>query len=64
MEIDPKKIESLALENKEKLQEYQKLFMRLKVLNSQMEDIKEETNDLLETLDKMRVEDKNNNNNG
>lgn len=60
MELDPKKItEDLTAEQKLKVRDYQKLYMRLKVLKSQMADIQEETHDLIETLDKMRNKDKN-----
>jgi hypothetical protein len=45
----------------QKIKEYQQIHMRLRVLKMQMEDIKDETHDLLETLNNMRVEDKNNN---
>ena len=65
MEIDPKKItEELTQEQKLKVSEYQKVFMRLKILKSQMSEIQEETTDLIDTLEKMRNQDKNNENNG
>lgn len=65
MEIDPKKItEELTQEQKLKVSEYQKVFMRLKILKSQMSEIQEETADLIDTLEKMRNQDKNNENNG
>jgi len=60
MKIDPKKLmEDLTAEQKEQLIEYQKVFMRLKTLKTQMTDIQEETTDLLAMLGKMRVKDKN-----
>jgi septation ring formation regulator EzrA len=60
MELDPKKItEDLTAEQRLKVRDYQKLYMRLKVLKSQMADIQDETHDLIETLDKMRNKDKN-----
>jgi len=63
MEIDPKKItEDLTAEQKVQLRDYQKVFMRLKVLKSQMSDIQDETTDLLQTLDKMRIKNKDENN--
>jgi len=63
MEIDPKKItEDLTAEQKVQLRDYQKVFMRLKVLKSQMSDIQDETTDLLQTLDKMRTKNKDENN--
>ena len=60
MELDPKKItEDLTAEQRLKVRDYQKLYMRLKVVKSQMADIQDETHDLIETLDKMRNKDKN-----
>jgi hypothetical protein len=44
-----------------KIEEYKKIHMRLRLLKMQMEDIKEETHDLLETLNHMRVQDNKNN---
>lgn len=59
MEIDPKKItEDLTAEQKLQVRDYQKVYMRLKVLKSQMADIQDETHDLIETLDKMRNKNK------
>jgi hypothetical protein len=59
MEIDPKKItEDLTPEQQVQLRDYQKVFMRLKILKSQMSDIQDETSDLLQTLEKMRTKNK------
>lgn len=63
--MDPKKLtENLTTEQLKQVQEYQKLHMRLKVLKAQMAEIQEETHDLIETLDKMRIKDNKNKNNG
>lgn len=63
--MDPKKItENLTTEQLKQVQEYQKLHMRLKVLKAQMAEIQDETHDLIETLDKMRIKDNKNKNNG
>lgn len=60
MNIDPKKItEELTTEQKLQVRDYQKVYMRLKILKSQMADIQDETADLIETLEKMRNKDKN-----
>jgi|TARA_B110000977_G_C10730596_1_gene358881 hypothetical protein len=60
MEIDPKKItEELTVEQQLQVKDYQKVYMRLKILKAQMSDIQEETADLIETLGKMRNKDKN-----
>ena len=45
-----------------KIKEYQQIHMRLRILKMQMEDIKEETHDLLESLNGMRIQDNKNNN--
>jgi len=63
--MDPKKLtKNLTEEQLKKVQEYQKLHMRLKVLKAQMTEIQDETHDLIETLDKMRIKDNKNKNNG
>lgn len=63
--MDPKKLtENLTTEQLKQVQEYQKLHMRLKVLKAQMAEIQDETHDLIETLDKMRIKDNKNKNNG
>lgn len=60
MEIDPKKItEELTAEQKVQVRDYQKVYMRLKILKSQMAEIQDETTDLINTLEKMRNKDKN-----
>jgi hypothetical protein len=59
MEIDPKKItEGLTEEQREQVLDYQKVFSRLSILKNQMSDIQEETTDLLEVLEKMRIKNK------
>lgn len=55
-------IANLSDEQKARIKEYQQIHLRLRILKMQMEDIKDETHSLLETLDKIRVEDKNKNN--
>ena len=49
---------------KERVIEYQKIFGRLRVLKAQMSEIQDETTDLIETLEKMRIKDNKNNDNG
>lgn len=46
------------------IKDYQTIYNRLRILSAQMADMQEETNDLIETLDKMRLKENNNNNNG
>ena len=59
--MDPKKLtENLTTEQLKQVQEYQKLHMRLKILKAQMAEIQDETHDLIETLDKMRIKDNKN----
>lgn len=48
-------------EQQARIKEYRKIHTRLRLLKMQMEDIKDETHDLLETLNSMRVQDNNNN---
>jgi len=55
-------LNNLTAEQQQKVKEYQKIHMRLRLLKMQMEDIKDETHNLLETLNSMRVEDNKNNN--
>jgi len=43
----------------EQVLDYQKVYMRLKILKSQMAEIQDETADLIDTLEKMRNKDKN-----
>jgi|TARA_B110000503_G_scaffold42232_1_gene69245 hypothetical protein len=65
MNTDPKKLtENLSKEQLIKVQEYQKIHMRLRLLKSQMADIQDETHELIETLDKMRVKENKNKDNG
>jgi septation ring formation regulator EzrA len=65
MNTDPKKLtENLSKEQLDKVQEYQKIHMRLRLLKSQMADIQEETHDLIEELDKMREKENKNKDNG
>jgi len=54
-------LSNLTDEQRAKIEEYKKIHMRLRLLKMQMEDIKEETHDLLETLNHMRVQDNKNN---
>jgi hypothetical protein len=61
--LDPKKLlEDLSKDELIKVQEYQKIHMRLRLLKSQMAEIQDETHNLIETLDKMRSTENNNNN--
>ena len=41
----------------ENIKKYKAIHSRLKFLQSQMDEIQDETNDLIETLDKMRIKD-------
>lgn len=50
----------LSHEELERVQDYQRIHNRLRILRAQMDEIKEETHDLIETLDKLRLQDKNN----
>ena len=56
--------QNLTPEQLARVQEYQRLHTRLRVLKMQMNDIQEETHDLLETLNKMRIKDNKNESNG
>lgn len=51
---------NLSAEELKKVQEYQNIHNRLRILRSQMDEIKEETHDLIETLDKMRTKENKN----
>ena len=65
MNTDPKKLtENLSKEQLIKVQKYQEIHMRLRLLKSQMSDIKDETHDLIDELDKMRVKENKNKDNG
>lgn len=55
---------NLSPEQQARVHTYQKIHSRLKILRIQMDDIKDETQDLIETLEKLRIEDKNNIDNG
>ena len=66
MDLDTQPFEGEDLSNyteeqRARIKEYQQIHMRLRLLKMQMEDIKDETHDLLETLNNMRVQDNNNN---
>lgn len=56
--IDPNK-EAKTYTEKElnTIQEYQQIHTRLRILKAQMADIHDETNDLIETLDQMRLKE-------
>ena len=51
-------------EQVQQIREYQMIHSRLRVLKAQMAEIQDETNDLIETLDKMRLKENKENNNG
>lgn len=58
--FNPKDLtKNLSQEDLERIQDYQRIHTRLRILRSQMDEIKEETHDLIETLEKLRIEDKN-----
>jgi len=61
-DIEPKKeVKTYTEEQLQTIKDYQQIHARLRVLKSQMADIQDETNDLIETLDKMRLKEKNKN---
>lgn len=63
--LDPKKLlDNLSKDELIKVQEYQKIHMRLRLLKSQMAEIQDETHNLIETLDKMRSNENKNKDNG
>jgi len=63
--LDPKKlIEDLSKDELLKVQKYQEIHMRLRLLKSQMADIQDETHDLIDQLDKMRAKENKNKDNG
>lgn len=65
MEFDKEELlKNLSDLQRERVIEYQKIFGRLRVLKAQMSEIQDETNDLIETLEKMRIKDNKNNDNG
>lgn len=51
---------NLSPEELSQVKDYQKIHSRIRVLKAQMDEIKEETHDLIETLEKMRLKDKKN----
>lgn len=59
-----KDLESLTADQREKVKEYQMIHNRLRILKSQMAEIQEETHELIETLQKLRLKDNKNTNNG
>lgn len=59
-----KDLESLTADQREKVKEYQMIHNRLRILKSQMSEIQEETHELLETLQKLRLKDNKNTDNG
>ena len=59
--ISEESLNALTDEQREKVREYQHIHARLRILKMQMNEIQEETHDLLETLNNMRIQDKNNN---
>jgi|SaaInl5LU_22_DNA_1037371.scaffolds.fasta_scaffold175724_2 predicted nuclease with TOPRIM domain len=63
--IDPKQSDKLYTEEQlQQIKEYAKIHARLRVLKSQMAEIQDETEDLIETLDKMRLKENKENTNG
>lgn len=65
MEINKEELlKNLTNVQKERVEEYQKIFGRLRILKAQMSEIQDETTDLIETLEKMRIKDNKNNDNG
>lgn len=53
-------LSELTPEQRDQVREYQKIHNRLRVLKMQMTEIQEETHDLLEILEKLRLKEKNN----
>ena len=65
MNTDPKKLtENLSNEQLIKVQKYREIHKRLRLLKSQMSDMQDETHDLIDELDKMRVKENKNKDNG
>lgn len=63
--IDPNKQTKTYTEQElNTIQEYQQIHARLRILKAQMADIHDETNDLIETLDRMRLKENKQNTNG
>ena len=59
-----KNLEDLTDEQRATVRDYQKIHTRLRVLKAQMSEIQEETHELLETLEKIRLKDNKNQDNG
>lgn len=57
-------LSSLTEEQLAKVKEYQNLHNRLRILKAQMGEIHEETQEILETLEQLRLKDNKNTNNG
>ena len=57
-------LSSLTEEQLAKVKEYQNLHNRLRILKAQMSEIHEETQEILETLEQLRLKDNKNKNNG
>lgn len=57
-------LSSLTEEQLAKVKEYQNLHNRLRILKAQMSEIHEETQEILETLEQLRLKDNKNTNNG
>jgi len=54
----------LTQEQLEKIQDYQRIHARLRILRAQMDEIKDETHDLIETLEKLRIQENKQDSNG
>lgn len=59
-----KDLESLTADQRERVKEYQMIHNRLRILKSQMAEIQEETHELIETLQTLRLKDNKDTNNG
>jgi hypothetical protein len=55
-------LDSLTEEERARIREYQNIHTRLRILKAQMAEIQDEAHDLTETLEKMRIKDKNKDN--
>lgn len=53
-------LSELTPNQRDQVREYQKIHNRLRVLKMQMTEIQEETHDLLEILEKLRLKENNN----
>lgn len=56
--------QNLSQSELDDVKKYQTIYGRLKFLQAQMDEIQDETNDLIETLEKMRIKNNKNKNNG